>query len=471
MLISLMTSGLVGFTLFAYLNLLKTQHLTVTRSQLWNGLLPVVEAGLEDALTHLRVNGPQTLQCDGWQQAGPLFYVHRSFGEGAYVVTISNWTSSLTSCRPVIESRGYLPVPWVAAGLSDWFVAQVGAASFSRNCLVRAVRVTARPQGFFTKAIAAARGITLNGAVETDSFDSEDPAASTEGRYDPAKARDRGDVATNFKGDRTLYARGDVKIRGRVSTGPGGTAVLEGNAAAGSRAWIAAGQTGIQPGWYRDDMNVSFPDVQVPFSGGSFTPQSGWHQGTNYTYLLGSGDYALEDLTLAGSQKMLVTGRARLHVSGRVNLSGQAYLAIAPGASLELYVGRASSTGSSTLVNITGQGVLNQTGKAHNFALYGLSNCLSVTLGSTSAFSGVIYAPRATLTMTNLTASPVQVVGSTVTAAVNIRGRYQFHYDESLASLGLDRGFLKGFVVTSWQELEPDQAAALPAPVAACLQL
>lgn len=471
MLISLMTTGLVGFTLFAYLNLVKTQHVAVTRSQLWNALMPVVEAGLEDALTHLSVNGTNTLRCDGWQQAGSLYYVERSIGAGSYLVIISNWTSSLANCRPVIESRGYLPVPWVAASTPNWFVAQVGAGSFSRNCLVRAVRVTTRPQGLFTKAIAAARGITLNGAVETDSFDSEDPAGSTHGLYDPAKARDRGDVATNGKIDRTLYGSGDIKIRGRVATGPGGTAVFVGNAAAGSRAWIAAGQTGIQPGWYRNDMNVSFPDVQVPFNGGYFTPQPGSHQGTHYTYLLGSGDYALEELTLNGSQKMLVTGQARLHVSGRVTVSENAYVAIAPGARLELYVGRASSMGANSLVNIAGQGVLNQTSNAHNFALYGLPSCLSITLSSTSAFSGVIYAPRAALTMTNLTPASVQVVGSTVTAAVNIRGRYQFHYDESLASLGLNRGFLKGFVVTSWNELEAEQAAALPAPVAACLQL
>jgi len=461
MLMSMVTTGLLGFTLFAYLHLVNTEHLATARSQLWNEAMPIVEAGIEDALTHLKVHGLTNLACDGWQQAGNLYYVRRPIGTGWYVVTIANWTTSLTNCRPVIESRAYVPIPWVANSTPGWFVAQVGASHFNRNCLVRGVRVTTRPQSLLTKAIVAARGITLNGQVQIDSFDSEDPTASTDGRYDPAKARARGDVATNANLQDSLYSSGDVKIYGRVATGPQGTATFRGNSAAGSRDWIAAGNTGIQPGWYRNDMNVSFPEISVPFTGGYFTPQPGSYLGTNYTYLLGSGDYYLPTLTLTGTEKVLVTGRARLHVSGRLNLLGNAYLAIAPGASLELYVGQSSSIG--------GQGIINHTGKAHNFILYGLPTCMGITVTSTSPLVGAVYAPRAAFTMRNHGSTPVEVIGATVTATVNLGTHYRFHYDESLASVGLDRGLLKGFAVTSWNELAPEQVAALPSDLAAAL--
>src|SRR6185369_13260224 len=65
-----------------------------------------------------------------------------------------------------------------------------------------------------------ARGqINFNGDnIYIDSFDSSDPSASTDGRYDVAKARDHGDVAT----DSQSVNAGNSKVYGRVATGPGG---------------------------------------------------------------------------------------------------------------------------------------------------------------------------------------------------------------------------------------------------------
>ena len=139
------------------------------------------------------------------------------------MVTIRNWTTGVTNNRPVIDSRGFIRAPLLAGRTPDWFVAQAGAPALGRDCLVRGVRVTTRPHGLFTKAMVANRSITLNGGVTTDSFNSEDPAASANGRYDPAKSRDHGDVAANGQMIKAVNNLGNVKIRGRVSTGPGGT--------------------------------------------------------------------------------------------------------------------------------------------------------------------------------------------------------------------------------------------------------
>src|SRR5205807_1198961 len=93
-----------------------------------------------------------------------------------YVVTIS------TTTPPVITAYGYVRPP------------------LSTNYIMppRTVRVTTTSDGLFKKGLVAKNSIDLQGNnVKTDSFDSSDPAKSTGGRYDSAKAQANGDVATN----------------------------------------------------------------------------------------------------------------------------------------------------------------------------------------------------------------------------------------------------------------------------------
>lgn len=51
-----------------------------------------------------------------------------------------------------------------------------------------------------------------------------------------------------------------------VATGPTGAATTGPHAAVGTLGYIGGGGTGIQTGFYQNDLNVSFPDVSLPFS-------------------------------------------------------------------------------------------------------------------------------------------------------------------------------------------------------------
>src|SRR6185503_10641312 len=62
----IIATALVGFVLAAYLTLLSSQNAATIRSQAWNSSVPVVEAGIEDALAHLNRNGTNRLDIDGW---------------------------------------------------------------------------------------------------------------------------------------------------------------------------------------------------------------------------------------------------------------------------------------------------------------------------------------------------------------------------------------------------------------------
>ena len=49
-------------------------------------------------------------------------------------------------------------------------------------------------------------------------------------------------------------------------------------------------------------------------------------------------------------------------------------------------------------------------------------------------------------------------VGAGVAKTINMRGNFQFHYDEALGKTGPNRGF----VLTSWNEMTPTEVATIP---------
>lgn len=426
---TLVSSAVIGVSLASYLNLVSAQNKSVMRSMAWNRAIPVLEGGIEEALTHVNLNGTSGLESQGWAlQAGVTvgttnltgshYVKDRSFGDTSYRVAIS------TDASPVIHSAGSVKVP------------------SSTNFVSRTVRVTTQNDGMWAKAMVAKETIDMNGQnVMTDSFDSSNPLYSTAGQYDPAKARDGGDVATNG-GIEGILSVGNANIRGHASTGPGGTATLGPHGGIGSKAWQAT-HTGIQPGWLDDDMNVQFRDVTAPYASG-LTPTAGTLGGTTYTYLLNGGDYYRSEFSMSGgaSKVMLVTNHCRLYIPGNFSLSGSASIRIAPNSSLKLYIGGSASIG--------GNGFANQTGCATNLYYYGLPSNTSLSLSGNGAFIGAIYAPSAAFVMNGGGSSTTtDFIGASVSRTVRMNGHYNFHYDELLGRVGPSNGY----VVTSWNEL------------------
>ncbi|MDA1277130.1 MAG: hypothetical protein O2960_24210 [Verrucomicrobia bacterium] len=427
--VTVIAAGLIGFGIASYLGMTSFQRRSSMRSQVYNSILPIAEAGIEEAMSHLYFHY-SNLSTDSWTQVtslalsngialpGTQYFKQRAFGEGRYTVAISQ------SSTPTIVSQGYVSEP------------------FQTNELIRTIRVTTASQSMFMKGLVAKGSIGLNGSVKTDSFDSSNPSFSTGGQYDPAKSKDNGDIASVSSAANVISANGNVSIYGHVSTGPGGSISTVGNAAMGSKAFIDGGGSGIEPGWSSDDMNASFPDVQIPFSGGAFTPPSGSVGGTNYTYVVGNGNWQLSSLSMSGKKAMLVNGNAVLYVTGDISMAGQAYIAIAPGASLQLYCAGSSAS-------LSGNGIVNSNSNATNFFYYGMPGNTSLSLSGNAAFTGVIYAPQADFSMNGGGSSSYDLVGAGVVNSISMNGHFNFHYDEALGNLGSGAGF----IVTSWNEL------------------
>jgi hypothetical protein len=302
----------------------------------------------------------------------------------------------------------------------------------------RAVRVQTRKPGLFVKGMVAKDTIDLRGNnVSTDSFDSTDPVFSTGGRYDAAKTKDNGDVATN-SGLVNSLSVGNANIAGHVATGPGGGISTGPNGSVGSKKWLASGKKGVEPGWASDDMNMSFPEVPVPFTGAYSVPSG------NPLALTASGNWKI---TADLNTSLIVHSNvnAILYVVGDVSLSGKNdKIEVQPGASLRMYVAGANTS-------IKGQGVINNAGNATNFFYFGLPSNKSIAFGGNAAFIGAIYAPAADFTLGGGGSDTKDFIGASVTGTVKMNGHFRFHYDENLGRL-TDGG---RFLITSWNEIAP----------------
>ena len=282
--IVLLVTGIIGFSLASYLTLVGSQHRSTVRSQTWNAAIPVLEAGIEEALAHLNLNNVSNILRDGWQNTALNTYsLRRDLGDSFYVVDIDTTVRS----EPIIYSRGYAPAPLSFASLPST-IAQAGTIQVppgqAKKYVTRKVKVTTKLDALMTKAMVAKGQIDLSGNnISTDSFDSADPNYSRNGQYDSTRHKDKGDIATT-SGLVNSLSLGNANIGGKISTGPGGSFSVGSQGYVGDTrfqtdsAYRSANDLNndhIQDGWSSDDMNVNFADVTVPFTGGYFTPSGG----------------------------------------------------------------------------------------------------------------------------------------------------------------------------------------------------
>jgi len=432
LLIALVSASVIGLVLASFLMLIRAQNVATMRAQAWNTALTVSEAGIEEAMTHLNTNGSTNWAANGWTLTDDVYVKSRDFTNYAWSASIS------PTDPPTITCTGY-----VATVVNGSFFAAVNLPANKASSASRAVRVNTAKDGLFTKAMVAKDTIDLQGNnIKTDSFDSTNPLYSTNGFYDPNpnKLKDNGDIATN-SGIINSINVGNADIWGHASTGPNGSVAVGANGAVGSKAWHMGGNNGVEPGWVKDDMNVAFPDITAPFTSG-FNPSSGSVGGTNYTYVLGDGNYIMGSLRMSGQNKMYINGHAILYVTNSISLSGQSQIIIGSGKSLKIYMKGASAS-------IGGNGIANSTGNAANFAYLGLPTNTSLTFGGNAAFTGVVYAPNANFTLGGGGNNSYDFIGSSVTKTVTMNGHFNFHFDEALNNSQWHRGY----IAVSWDEI------------------
>jgi hypothetical protein len=412
--IAVIFCALIGSILVAYLSMVNTQHKFSFRSQVWNECIPLCEAGVEEAMSHLNYATTSSWGINGWTLINGAFRKERTLSGGTIVMAISNVNP------PIITVRGYLNSP------------------LQTNYLSRMLEVQTKRSKRFPHAVLAKGKVTLAGnAARIDSFNSTNILTSTGGQYDPLKAGDGAIIVTTSKTSGN-FDIGNVEVYGYVATGAGGNVTTGPNGNVGTTTWNAnpLNNGRIEPGHYANDANQYIDDAVLPSSFAPMAPGAGVVGGTNYNYVFGDGDYRLNTINLSSSDKIIITGNARIYVDTTISVSGQAYILIGAGASVELYAGGD--------VSLSGGGVINTPGYAKDFSIYGLPTCKSVSYSGNSKFVGTVYAPQADVKLTGVNDSSGAIVGASVT----ISGGMSMHYDESLQAGPKGR-----YLISFWREI------------------
>lgn len=262
LMVTCVITSVLSISIFGYLSLIEQQSRLGARSQAWNTAMAIVEAGIEEGLQHLNSNDGN-LGSQGWTTSGNTYSVSNLLGNAAYktVIDCSDPLSPEITCQAFVSASTF--ASFAAVGVD------------TGETVSRKVRVRCSKGSLFLRALAAKNEINMNGNnILTDSFDSSDPMYSNMGKYDPAKVKDKGDVASNDSIKNAVNV-GNANIYGHVATGPGGTVAIGSNGGVGSHEWQAANNGGFQPGWITHDSNFTFPDTSIPYSSG-LTPTSGY---------------------------------------------------------------------------------------------------------------------------------------------------------------------------------------------------
>jgi hypothetical protein len=440
LLVTLLTAWIIGISLVSYLTLVVNQNRSTYRSLTWNTCVPVMEAGLEEALTQLHFSGITNLAANGWiLGAEGRYRKRRDVGaDGSYFeVTIQPVDP------PVIVSTGYAAAPANTGkpiGGSSAFGMILGSVggylTSSRPTMTsRKVQITTQKQTAAAGGLMAKDVIKFEGNGTLDSFDSSNPSYSTDGKYDPAKRRDKAMVLSNSRTPGAIQLASSA-IYGSATTGPGGSVSVAGGSI-GDAAWVAA-QTGVQTGHFESDANVQFDDVPAPFTLASgLTPIPGLVGGTNYGFVVNGTlqqNFNLPSATIDSDHPMIITGNATLYISGDLVVRDGGFIYLDLGASVKLYVGGS--------VDIGGTGIINGTSRAKDLSIYGLNSCNSINYSGSSAFIGTVYAPYAAFSFSGAAGA----FGSFSANSISINNNSHVAFDESLNATG-------EYIVASWNEL------------------
>jgi hypothetical protein len=134
----------------------------------------------------------------------------------------------------------------------------------------------------------------------------------------------------------------------------------------------------------------------------------------------------------------LVTGDATLLVTRKVNITGDSFIRILPGARLKLYV-------AAPRAHVAGQGVVNESSQPASFIYYGLPSNQHLAVSGEGEFAGVIYAPDTSLRLNGTG----EFYGGVVAKEATMNGDFNFHFDESLGRLKE----LQHIQVVNWNEI------------------
>jgi hypothetical protein len=300
----------------------------------------------------------------------------------------------------------------------------------------RRLEAVVAPLSSFSQAIMSVSTLNLNNQnIVVDSYDSRDPAKSTNGLYDENKRQRNGSIAT----DGNLIEAGNAHVYGDVSTNSGTVTGV-------------ANVTGVvRTDFYQEPIPIGepvWPSINPTTSSinGSATLTASAVQGS------ASSRYRLTSISTSGTQTLTIAGSpdgsptyVEIYVTGDISVTGNSQIVLGDGVNAKIYF-RGN-------VDIAGKGLVNPSNQPESLLLYGVQPVnpgqvpQHVNLGGNGQITAAVYAPDYDVTV-NGGGNTGHVFGSVIGKSVVMTGVTNLHYDEALASSGM----INNYEIVSWVE-------------------
>ncbi len=446
--ILVITLIVVGAALTEALNRFRVSH----QSLQWAQAGQAAEAGVEAALTSAQKD---SWIVDGWSGLpGPpgAAAVTRLFTLSANVPDVGEITARVSVDQVAIGGANWLRIrstgkadltgdAFISLDASDALLRKLslrhdrtdGTDVGANPRATRTVEILAAPipKGLVSMPILLDQKLTMKGGW-VDSFDSSNPAKSTNGSYDIAKRQSKGNVGINdTQGTSDLggaYIYGDLSYSG---ASPAGTNNVQGLVSKPFNADIA---TVKDPVWTNYNLTPSAINKSATLIGGTKSSPA---------------RYKVSELTVSGGQQLTLSPKAtgvesyiEVWVTGNFTTSGSGYVLEEAGVHATFYVaGDLTVSGSAFTVksNVAANNII-------NLITPPSGSQQKVTVSGSGVFVGVINGPGADFTLSGNASFSGALIGKTM----NISGGANVHYDEALNRNGTASG--NHYQFRSWVE-------------------
>jgi hypothetical protein len=409
----------------------------------WNEALVAADAGADVAMAALRADdwtGWQGPDANGVRTLTLPVLSHGGEGNTTFSATIKVDSPDGTYQR--IRSTGTAQLPGTAVASIDKLDNRLRRLSLRRDRdtgtkitgqshVSRTVEVIARGANPYTHALLVTNAFTANNSGSyADSFDSDDPAKSTNGMYDSSKRQSNGDIGIN---DSTGSDLKGMNIYGDLSySGPAvpGTQNVHGEVIT---PFSENAPPVPKPAWTSVTANMAAVTSTATLKSGP--PGSPTRYKISSVNLSGSGT-SLNFTLPSGSTK----GEVEVWVPNDFSIGGGAQIVSDKGVKVKIYT--------EGQIVLLGNAVFNKSNVAASMQFFGVTptdgSTRSAQVGGSADFIAVLNAPAHNLKING----GGQFFGSFILRTVNmVGGNAAIHYDEALPRSG---GTL--YKMASWAE-------------------